>query len=121
MIGSLQGENDPYTITYESVTISTSVDTAIPIGLIANELLTNAIKYAFPNNKTGKITVSLMKKDTYCTIHITDNGIGLPKHFDTSKSNSMGIHLVKSLIMQIDGTFSITSKNGTHCEISFPF
>ena len=62
------------------------VDTAIPCGLILNELLTNALKYAFPDGRSGNIDITLRAADEHVTLSVRDTDIGLPKDFDSTRS-----------------------------------
>ncbi|MFC1670361.1 PAS domain S-box protein [Spirochaetota bacterium] len=110
-------ENITLTQKVDAVTIS--VRKAIPIGLIIVELITNSIKYAFPDNIKGEITLSLKKAKQNAVIEVSDNGKGLPDGFDISDIDSMGLMLVNALVVQIDGNFKIESKKGTRCIVEF--
>ena len=95
---------------------------SIPIGLIFNEAVTNAIKYAFPNHETGIINISLKTTDNknYILI-IQDNGIGLPVDFDPYNNPSLGVKLMHGLSADIDGKFLITNAHGTKITLEFVF
>jgi two-component sensor histidine kinase len=100
--------------------IELDVDTAVPIGLIANELLTNALKYAFEANKPGEIIISLSPSgnaDEYI-FEVADNGIGKPKSI-TPKGSGFGTELVNLLVKQLDGKLTVNSNHGTHITIHF--
>ncbi|HTL81900.1 MAG TPA: PAS domain S-box protein, partial [Bacteroidia bacterium] len=99
--------------------IDLNLDTAIPCGLIINELLSNALKYAFPEKKKGKIGVSVKKKGDQISICISDNGIGLPKNIDFRNTESLGLQLVISLVEQINGKIKLDTKKGTKFTIEF--
>ncbi|MBR9846174.1 MAG: sensor histidine kinase, partial [Algicola sp.] len=95
------------------------VDTAVPIGLIVNELLTNALKYAFPKDNTGTIEISLAQPNAETiTLKVIDNGIGKTKHA-TPKGTGFGSQLVKLLTQQLNGIMEEKHDNGT--SISFEF
>ncbi|MBD2446168.1 PAS domain-containing protein [Nostoc sp. FACHB-152] len=97
---------------------SLDIETAIPCGLIINELVSNALKYAFPDNRTGEIQVSLSQQNKCDVILIIrDNGIGLPADFDTKKIKTLGITLVQGLVKQLRGTLEINSHQGTEFKI----
>lgn len=100
--------------------IDLSIETALPLGLIANELLTNAFKYAFPNNQEGEIGVLLHKvnEEEYCMI-IKDNGVGLPESFSLDSEKSLGMFIVRLLVEQLDGRIEITRQNGSSFAILF--
>jgi len=100
------------------------VDTAIPCGLIVNELMTNALKYAFPNHSPGTINVSLTSIaepgfPPHYELRVEDNGVGLPEGFDINSTTTLGLQLVTILITQLKGQINIISDNGTHFIISF--
>ena len=93
---------------------------AIPLGLILNELITNSLKYAFPDGREGEIEISMraLDKDSYRLI-VQDNGIGIPKDFDFDNPKSFGLQIVKMLVDQLDGRVLITNDTGTKFEITF--
>lgn len=95
---------------------------SIPIGLIFNEAVTNAIKYAFPNRENGVINISLKTNDNknYILI-IQDKGVGLPFDFDPFDNPSLGIKLMHGLSADIDGKFLITNLDGTKITLEFVF
>ncbi len=100
--------------------VTVPVKTAVPVGIIIAELITNSIKYAFPDNKSGTISLSLKKNKASTVIVVKDDGVGLPEGFDLSEVNSLGLKLVYALVDQIDGSFKITEDNGTSCILEFP-
>jgi PAS domain S-box-containing protein len=99
-----------------------SIETAVPCGLIANELLSNALKHAFPNGRTGRIQVQLETgSDGWVAIDIRDDGIGLPKTFDMERNDTLGLHLVRGLVQQLDGTLNVERRNiGAAFRVAFP-
>lgn len=98
-----------------------SVDATLPVGLIVNELVLNAFKYAFPGQKEGSINISLIDigQGNFQLI-VKDNGIGLPTDFLNKISNSMGSQIINLLVQQIEGIISISSENGACFTITFP-
>ncbi len=95
-------------------------DIIIPCGIIINELVTNAAKYAFGGNKEGTITISLKKEKDKHILSISDNGIGLPADFNIEKTISFGLYLVKTLTKQLDGELIVnTSTSGSSFIIKF--
>ncbi len=94
------------------------VDTAVPIGLIVNELLTNALKYAFPKGEVGKIEIQLTENKEIIQLRVKDNGIGKAIGF-SPKGTGFGTQLIALLTMQLDGTMEETIENGTI--VSFRF
>ena len=100
--------------------VELDVTQAIPLGLICNEAITNSIKYAFPEQAQGMISVSLQQvAPCHYLLTISDDGIGLPLNFDNKKSSSLGMSLIKGLSEDIDGSFSIESWKGTVLKIDF--
>ncbi len=96
-----------------------NMETAIPCGLIINELVSNSLKYAFPNGREGVIVVSLKEKNDKYQLKIGDNGIGLPEGLDFKHTNSLGLQLVNSLAGQIDGELELECSQGTEFKITF--
>ncbi len=91
-----------------------SIDTAIPCGLIVNELINNILKHAFPDGYTGKIELNLWRSDENVVLEISDNGIGIPEAFDLDKSDSLGMRLIDTLVKQLDGIIEVNSLNGSN-------
>jgi two-component system, sensor histidine kinase PdtaS len=90
------------------------IDMAIPIGLILNELVTNSIKHAFPEGKTGEISIGCTQPDAHTLRFVyRDNGTGFPGDFDWKTSESLGLRLVNSLVDQLDGTIEKGTGEGT--------
>jgi len=92
---------------------------AVPLGLIVNELFTNSLKYAFPD-ENGNLQVDFRGNNEMYMLSIKDDGIGLPEDFGIEKTNSLGLTLVKILTEQINGTLEIESENGTKWLIKIP-
>ena len=94
---------------------------AVPIGLILNEAITNAIKYAFPANGTGYIEVELTcTEENLLKLMVTDNGSGLPPGIDIDLCKSLGISLMKGMCKQVSGQLAIQNKKGVSVMIQFP-
>lgn len=98
--------------------LKVDVETAVPLGLIVNELLTNAVKHAFPDGE-GTVTVSLSKRNGTVTLEVSDDGAGFPEDIDWESSPSLGLQLVRSLTEQIDGKVEMISDGGTTFRIIF--
>jgi len=97
------------------------LDRAIPCGLIINELISNALKYAFPENQNGRITVRLAaNSDQDCTLFVTDDGVGLPPDLDLGRLQSLGLQLVNLLVLQLHGSIIMEPAPGTGYCIRFP-
>ena len=104
---------------YEMEQVDLVLDQAIPCGLLVNELITNAIKYAFPNNRKGIITIELKEKGDNIELLISDNGIGLPDNFIIEESDTLGLQLVLTLVEQLDGQIQLMNSPGTEFLIIF--
>jgi PAS domain S-box-containing protein len=96
-----------------------NIETAVPCGLIINELVTNSIKHAFPNGSGGKIKVSLNSKMGICSLRVSDNGIGFPGNIDFRKTSTLGLRLVNILSNQLDGNIELDNSPGTEFIINF--
>jgi two-component sensor histidine kinase len=96
------------------------VDKAIPCGLILNELISNALKYAFPNGRPGVVRVELRNLPNHAiALSVADDGIGLPATFDLRTSGSLGMQLVSTLVEQLRGRLEITREAGTRFDVTF--
>jgi two-component sensor histidine kinase len=96
------------------------ISLAVPIGMILNEAITNSVKYAFPNHREGRISISVKKIDeTKFLFTIADNGIGLRPDLDVNKGSTLGMKLIKGLCTDIAARFAIESRQGTIISIEF--
>ncbi|BAY08015.1 ATP-binding protein [Calothrix sp. NIES-2098] len=113
--------------------VALDIETAVPCGLIVNELISNALKYAFPDDspaqtlREGEIHIGLSQASlviegqpqNILTLIVRDNGIGLPENFDIKKAKTLGITLVQGLVRQIQGKLEINCQQGTEFKITF--
>ena len=98
--------------------VTLNIDTAIPCGLIINELVSNALKYAFPDNRAGTISISLHSgANHHFTLIIKDDGVGLPRDWDFKNAKSLGLQLVKVLTKQLKGTIEIDRSRGSQFRV----
>ncbi len=93
--------------------IMVDINTAVPLGLLMNELVSNALKHAFLNGREGTIRISGGYEGDLITLVVQDNGTGIPPDFDWKNTTSLGMRLVTSLIDQVDGTIDLDRTNGT--------
>ena len=105
--------------TIDAVNMFFEVDTAIPLGLIINEIITNAYKYAFHNEKENKLSISIHKESEHYKLIIQDNGKGISEDFDIKNAKSLGLLLVNRLVKQLHGTLKQLNQNGAKFEITF--
>ncbi len=96
------------------------IDSLIACGLILNELVSNSLKYAFPNQRKGSIKIEFTVSDDQAKMIVSDDGVGLSNDFNIETSDTLGMRLVKTLISQLDGTLQIRNGRGTTFEIVFP-
>ncbi len=99
--------------------IDLDMEQSVPLGLIINELVTNTIKYAFPNDKEGKLYIEFRKKGKNYTLIFKDNGVGLPDDFDLNNLNGLGLMVVQNLTLQLGGTMVVMDCEGTGFKIEF--
>jgi len=96
------------------------INTAIPLGLIINELASNALKHAFPHGKTGTLSVLVREEEKILSLAVKDDGAGLPADLDWKNTESLGLRLVISLVEQLDGTIRLDRNHGTAFFITVP-
>lgn len=97
------------------------ITTATPLGLLVNELVSNSLKYAFPGQQEGTITVQLFTAKDTCILMVTDDGVGLPEEFRKDQSATLGYQLIHALIEQLEGTLETLPQRGTAYQICFPY
>lgn len=95
------------------------IDTAIPLGLIINELVTNAFKYGFSTDRENILTIGIIENPEFYSLIVTDNGPGIDESIDLTKVKSIGLHLVKRLTKQLMGEFSSVNENGAKFIVKF--
>lgn len=99
--------------------VSFGIDTAIPCGLIINELVSNTLKHAFPEGRKGTVQISLLRRRKYYHLKVSDNGAGLPEGLNIYNTESLGLQLVNTLTAQLSGEMSSVNKNGTLFNVKF--
>jgi two-component sensor histidine kinase len=101
------------------------MDTAIPLGIIVNELVSNSLKYAFNGRDKGEIQIQLHRgesesdESTLFALTVSDNGVGIPENIDIEDLGSLGLQLVTSLVDQLDGELEMKRNNGTEFTVRF--
>jgi two-component sensor histidine kinase len=100
--------------------IASDPKTLSALGILTAELITNALKYAFPQEERGTVRVEAQQADGQIRFTVSDDGAGIPEHIDFDSTSGLGLQLVYHLALQIDGTASIERENGTTVEIIYP-
>lgn len=121
LIRSIKGNNNNIELDIDIPDFKLSIDTVIPLGLIINEAVTNALKYGIPEEEKGEITVALNKvDDKKYTMLLGDNGVGYPDSIDPKNIQSLGLKLIHNLARQLKGKVSKdTEKKGTYYNLIF--
>ncbi len=112
-------DNKLFSFDIKGPDIFLDLNRAIPCGLILNELVTNAIKYAFPDNQPGTINIKLDTSSNRFSILVKDDGIGIPQGFNPETSTTFGYKMIHALISQIEGELIVQRNNGTIVQFSF--
>jgi two-component sensor histidine kinase len=100
--------------------INLEVETVVPLGLIVTELVTNSLKYAFPEDGKGTITVTCRTENDHFLMTVEDDGVSLPAAVDIDNAATLGLRLVKSLTDQLQGNLEIVRENGTKYVFTLP-
>jgi PAS domain S-box-containing protein len=100
--------------------VTFDLNTATPLGLLVNELVSNSLKYAFPGQQGGNISVQLDTSQDTCTLVVADDGVGLPENFPIDRSETLGYQLIVALVEQLEGTLETLPWKGTAFRIYFP-
>jgi PAS domain S-box-containing protein len=104
----------------EAEDIKLDINRAIPCGLIINELITNALKHAFPGEREGELVVRMHRDgEGRYELSIKDSGVGLPEVFDINQKKTLGFQIVSDLVRQLDGSIEVRSGRGTEILIQF--
>jgi two-component sensor histidine kinase len=115
------GQQVPVVFELDVVNIQLDVAQAVPLGLILNEAITNAIKYAFQRRLRGKVVISVTPSTTesFYLLTISDDGVGFPPGYDHFRMTTFGMRLMHGLSRQLGGTFRTGSNNGALVEVAF--
>ncbi len=117
---SYQTNSSKIALEFKADDIVISIDQATPIGLIVNELVSNSLKYAFPDRHNGTIRINITHNNGEVHLHFSDDGIGMPQSIDWRDPDTLGLQLVANLAEnQLHGSIKMESNNGTHFIVIF--
>jgi PAS domain S-box-containing protein len=119
LISMYRPEGQGIELNLEAKNVILDINKAIPCGLIINELVSNALKHAFPGNRAGKIHIILESKDGGYKLQIRDTGVGFPEAIDFMETESLGLQIVNDLVKQLEGKIQLKRKGGTIFHITF--
>lgn len=120
LIETYQNESCTVELAIEVEKMLLSLDDSVPCGLILNELISNALKYAFVNKSEGTVTVRMEQHEDHYVLEVRDNGIGFPENFKPEETDSLGIELVQTLAEQLDGELTMVNREGAYIRVSWP-
>jgi two-component sensor histidine kinase len=100
--------------------VDVNIEQAVPCSLILNEMITNSLKYAFPEGRKGEIIISFVLTDGYYTLDYRDDGVGVAPGANLERAGSLGMQLIGGLTRQLDGKLTIDTAAGVHYTIIFP-
>jgi two-component sensor histidine kinase len=117
---SYQVDSSRIRLSLDTEEVFLNINTAIPCGLIVNELISNALKHAFPDGRTGEVAVELrrLEGDRYL-LRVRDDGVGFPEGVDFRQTESLGLQIVVTLVSQVSGELKIERQGGTAFTIVF--
>ncbi len=114
------GASDRIRLITDLEVLRLDMNAAVPCGLIVNELISNSLKYGFPDGNSGEVHLDLHREPTGACLVVWDNGVGLPKGSDWRTAPSLGLRLVRTLSEQLGGSVEVDGRNGTCFTIRFP-
>lgn len=117
---SYGGNPNTIKLNIELEPIMVDINTAVPCGLIVNELLSNTLKHAFPNGRRGELNIKFYSKNKNLVLIVRDDGVGFPEDLNFRNTESLGLNLVNTLVGQINGEIEIMVDHGTEFKIKFP-
>lgn len=120
--GQDQSEDARIRLSMDVHSVTIPLDSAVPFGLILNELISNTVQHAFPAGEKGEIRLMLRRANGGpCVLTLSDNGVGIPAGLDVATTHSLGLRLVRSLTRQLHGEFQLRrTEPGTSAQLQFP-
>ena len=121
LVSSYGVDTDRISLDIEAVEVQLPINAAVPCGLVTNELISNALKHAFPGKRRGEIKINLSREsESHAVLSISDNGQGIPQDLDLSKTDTLGLQLVQLLTDQLGGQLTINRVDPTSFVLRFP-
>jgi two-component sensor histidine kinase len=121
LFASIGKVGKPVDLRKEIDEVHLGLDTAIPLGFIVTELLSNCLKHAFPGDRHGKIILSVSHADDgRVALAVEDDGVGFPNDVDLQRPRSMGFELVRAFARQLGAEISVSKPSGARIEVRFP-
>ncbi len=121
LITSYGIDSSRFTVSVDATDVHLPIGAAIPSGLVVNELVSNALKHAFPEGRHGTIGIRLERgDDDSAVLSVSDDGIGLPEDIDIAEATTLGLQLVSLLADQLGGSLTIHHRDPTRFEMRFP-
>ena len=118
--------SSPVSVRTEIKDVRLGIDVAVPCALLINELLSNALKHAFPEPRSAasaagdQIVIQFAPRGDDYELVVADNGVGPPPSFDPTRASTLGLQLVATLVRQLEGSYEIRAEGGTAFRIRFP-
>lgn len=119
LIQTYGSTDQPITVSYDFDDVTIKLEQAVACGLIVNELITNALKYAFAGKTQGELNISAKNRNPGLTLIIKDDGVGLPESINVLETNTMGFKIIQMFVSQLHAELEIVRENGTAFIISF--
>jgi two-component sensor histidine kinase len=121
LIASYESCPGQISVSINTVETFLPISSAIPCGLLVNELVSNALKHAFPDKRRGEISIDLANvSDDMILLTVSDSGVGIPDHVDAMRTDTLGLQLVMHLVEQLKGEMAIHRANPTRFQLRFP-
>ncbi|BDZ69725.1 histidine kinase dimerization/phosphoacceptor domain -containing protein [Methanobacterium petrolearium] len=120
LLGFYHEKSNDINVILDCEEVNLEIDTAISMGLIVNELLSNCFKHAFPGKKSGEVIINLSEDGENYLLVVSDNGVGIPEDVDIRSTDSLGLQIVQTLTIQLKGNLEHETKGGTTFRIAFP-
>ena len=116
------GSRAPVVIDVTGAPLALSIDQAIPLGLVLNELVTNSLKYAFPEGRAGRIDIAIAAEPGQTArVMVSDDGVGLPDDADVEgRGGGLGFRIVRMLVEQLQGTLTLENRGGLRATVRVP-